>query len=102
MSDQLAGGEPLDLEAIEARSNAATAAPWEAVCDSTRPDIYTKSRDGGYMDEGHLLSMSKYENCDDAEFIAKARTDIPALIAEIRRLRAEQPQNAGGTDDERP
>jgi hypothetical protein len=41
---------------------------------------------------GHVCELAKYweenhSNIDDAEFIAHARTDIPRLIEEIRRLK---------------
>jgi hypothetical protein len=45
--------------------------------------VYQVDRDGNCI--GHICECP----CDeDATFIAAARTDIPALIAEVRRLRA--------------
>lgn len=68
-----------ELTAIEARAAAATAGPWVAshrynICwdvdgpDANGPDMMPKG---------------------DAQFIAAARVDVPALVAEVRRLRAE-------------
>lgn len=77
-----------ELTAIEQRANAATPGPW------TTTNVY----DGmaGVDDaNGRLIVFfgpdSKtgefYHDWPEAEFIAHARTDIPALIAEVRRLR---------------
>ena len=66
------------LDAIEQRAHAATEGPWEASAHRT----------------GHYLVICPdcgvrggYERAD-AEFIAHARSDVPALVAEVRRLRA--------------
>lgn len=70
-----------ELKQIEARANAATDGPWEV-----RP----------HFDEyGRELRMTRWvtgvevENLEieDAEFVAHARTDVPALCEEVRRLR---------------
>jgi hypothetical protein len=85
----------LDTTGIRARAAAATEGPWElwtgcswrrfgsaptgrAVCEPVtqrdgQPDLYFPN--GG-------------QDGPDATFIAHARTDIPALLAEVRRLRA--------------
>lgn len=62
------------LAAIEARANVAQRGPW-------RPDI-----DGPGMVYAGALNWQ--DTGGNADFIAHARTDIPALIAEVRRLRA--------------
>ena len=83
-----------ELEAIEKREREATAGPW-------RPE-----RDGGFnfadarivcaeADRARRATgasarpsyLALVEKMDDAAFIAAARTDIPALLAEVRRLR---------------
>jgi hypothetical protein len=90
-----------DLLAIEQRANAATPGPWE-----TRED-------GDYYQGGTYIGVEPYhypgpkpgrpekfpDHCyfktdvcrvesgeADREFILHARTDVPALIAEVRRL----------------
>lgn len=80
----------LDLDAIEARANAATAGPWR-VWSGSRVEhksavetAWSHDADGG---DTELVA----DCCPtaDAAFIAHSRTDIPALVTEIRRLRAE-------------
>ena len=73
----------LDLDAIEARAEAATPGPWRQ----------TASR-RGYRDV--LQTPDTYadrmiaKGCPnaDAAFIAHARTDVPALVAELRAARS--------------
>ena len=82
------------LDEIEARTNAATEGPWEwegeaksewemganSLIPSRRPDdpvLY------GY---GYDASGIKVENPADAEFIAHARQDVPALVAALRAV----------------
>lgn len=67
-----------ELNAIEARANEATPGPWHAV-------------NGGIKYQDTLiicdrLLLGRHRNL---QFTAAARTDIPALIAEIRKLRAD-------------
>jgi hypothetical protein len=72
----------LDLDTIEARANAATGGKWELEERQDGFAILSKI-DGG-------LELAIYElDKPDAEFIAHAREDIPKLVAEVRRLRAE-------------
>ncbi|MEU7771250.1 hypothetical protein AB0C44_07980 [Micromonospora taraxaci] len=82
MSTETTNSTELDLDAIEARATAATAGPW------------TTGEDGLVWPPqmGDPVSGSVW--LPDAEFIAAARTDVPSLVAEVRRLRAE-------LDDER-
>ena len=72
------------LNEIEARANAATKGPWHRY--GTWPyEVYApREPDGGpYIasmtgDDGH--------NESNAEFIAHARTDVPALVAALRAV----------------
>ena len=68
----------LDLDPIKARADAATEGPWgvedaRVFGDDGRTQVCTLSGTRAWL--------------PDAEFIAHARTDIPALIAEVERLR---------------
>jgi len=107
MTDQPAS---LDLDDIEARVNAATDGPWgfydgETYADVaadmqvTSPGSYNyrekiaRLEDENYWDDGdhedHDDSRAPEQMAANAAFIAHAREDVPALIAEIRRLRDE-------------
>lgn len=80
-----------ELATIEARANASQPGPWWVV-------TVGKDHDDG---PSHIV-MSKYVSITeafaggeipqsvDAEFMAKARADVPALVAEVRRLTAER------------
>lgn len=95
----------LDLDAVEARANAATPEPWD-VGDGTEIGLgiepitgggfyfdaivaqvtYSSERDGDRQraaNRGVQLQLSAPDA--DAEFIARARTDVPALVAEVKR-----------------
>ncbi len=80
-----------ELEVIAARSAAATSGPWWAwvegrdglggdtfigrgVDGARHPDLYLST------DPGERVSA------EDHDFIAHARQDVPALVAEVRRL----------------
>lgn len=77
-----------DLDAIEARANAATPGPWRA--------------DESFSIDGTAVFVCRtvpgvadyWQGDRDSEFIAHAREDIPAMAAEIRRLRADVAQLA--------
>lgn len=89
----------IDLDAIEARANAATEGPWVVkhepaweADDVQHPDVITV---GAQMWEGDdepmtvcLVSTDHEDDpvdvLGDAEFIAHARTDVPALVALVR------------------
>lgn len=74
----------LDLDAIKTRAEAATKGPW--------------AYDGSYVETVAPFDLHRFDAMsetvaridlldEDGEFIAAARTDIPALIAEVERLR---------------
>jgi hypothetical protein len=82
----------LDLEAIDAREKAATPGEWRV-----RPHGRTFSITSG-QPGSMLIVADVYDDPPDlggtagrpdADFIAAARTDVPALIAEVERLRGE-------------
>ena len=64
------------LNEIEARTNAATEGPWELLGDGeyvSGPGILVAPDDGGVTSA-------------DAEFIAAARTDVPALLDALEKV----------------
>lgn len=100
----------LDLDAIEARANAATRGPWitgvrwEDPVDNYWLPINRPSSDPEDPHQPDRIALIRYETCgfqyphfealSDAAFIANARQDVPALVAEVRRLRAALTQIA--------
>lgn len=79
--------ESEELAEIEARANAATPGPWET--HVTYCVITLRYGDDGYLVADCGASESP-DCCEgNAPFIAHARTDVPALVAEVRRLTAE-------------
>lgn len=86
------------LKAIEERAEKATPAPWQHGFDDGSGRV-TKDADwpqGAYIVRGDdtIVTGGNFEGiaCGveelaDADFIAHARQDVPALIAEVRRLR---------------
>lgn len=86
--------QPLDLDAIEARVNAATEGPWVLTEDWAYIAHGPDSVIHGYYDgecpacgDEFTDDASVALSAEDATFIAHARADVPALIAEVRRLR---------------
>jgi uncharacterized small protein (DUF1192 family) len=89
-----------ELQVIRARYEAATPGPWRVEHGRySGADWLIGSLGTGYFDNGmHFVHITTnrvraselYGNASvDAEFIAHAREDIPALLAEVERLRAE-------------
>lgn len=75
-----------ELDAIEARANAATAGPWSWQIDNAS-GTHANVREPDFADGtpgNHIIFMG---HPGTAEFIAHAREDIPQLAAEVRRLR---------------
>lgn len=89
-----ASAAPLDLEAIKARAAAATEGPWEWGNPTigqhwSRPEPWAEVVNadvacGSYCYGG---SVRPIESDADGQFIAHAREDIPALVAEVDELR---------------
>jgi hypothetical protein len=87
-----------ELDAIEARANAATPGPWiskhvKTVYTNGEVEHQVRSRENGkhvaqirFRASGDGTIGSDIED-RDVEFIAHARSDVPALVAEVRRLR---------------
>lgn len=70
-----------ELTAIRERADKATPGPWFAW--RTIENGPTVQRAAGFV-----FIVSARGTMDDAEFSAAARTDIPALLAEVERLKA--------------
>lgn len=72
-----------DLSAIAERAEKATPGPWEAISVGGIQSDYGVQREGTKGDPivGGWLWR------EEAEFIAAARTDVPALLEEVQRLR---------------
>lgn len=82
----------LDLDPIKAREAAATPGPWgespkqpDAVISlapgATRRGTFDYDYGGAFIGESMLRA--------DRAFVCAARTDVPALLAEVERLRAQ-------------
>ena len=77
------------LDDIEQRATRATAGPWTSFVegrDHTSGSSFIRTA-------GDDIEMSG-ATIDDQDFIAHAREDIPALIAEVRRLLGERGADA--------
>lgn len=79
------------LNEIEARTAAATPGPWKlhAARDSCGDNIFSDS-----MPPRRIANTYGDVDSPNAIFIAHARTDIPTLVAEVRRLRELTSQTA--------
>jgi hypothetical protein len=77
-----------DLAAIEARVEAATEGPWEATPNDRILSLTYPCEDvaGQFGNKDAVVEALRKA---DAEFIAHARTDVPALVAYARELQAE-------------
>ena len=83
-----------ELDRLDALAQAATPGPWETFSwTSIRPKGRTQNVAATYLQiaEGGGQLYPAHEN---AAFIAASRTAIPALIAEIRRLREKVGEDA--------
>ena len=78
----------LNLEEIEARANSASEGPWKTVTARygyDMKDSWAVEPDGPSVHNVAHITLGEL----DAKFIAHAREDVPALIAEVRRLRTQ-------------
>ena len=75
-----------ELHAIEQRANEATPGPWEnAGCTVTNWPSGSPQPD----ELAEIVANGEYSTWRaDAAFIAAARTDVPALVVEVRYLRS--------------
>jgi hypothetical protein len=81
----------LDIDSIEARALVAAEGPW--MVDRQHPEIVLKPDKPGDDWDGTIIATLPRDDFDlpdfaNAAFIAHAREDVPALVAEVRRLRA--------------
>lgn len=78
----------LDIEAIKARCEAATEGPWfvDRVGEINDPSWHIAD---AIRWQGWTNALRFDEDRETAEFVAHARADVPALVAEVERLRAE-------------
>jgi hypothetical protein len=77
----------LDLDAMQARADAADAGPWTMEPSS----LYVQNADGEVVASFDWLAQTPEEWAQleaNARFAAAARTDVPALAAEVKQLRA--------------
>jgi hypothetical protein len=72
----------LDLNAIKARAEAVTPGPWTAGGDFTHPWEVCIAADVPFVE----LDATRQGGVD-AKFIAHARQDVPALVAEVEQVR---------------
>lgn len=105
--------KPLDLAAIQARAEAASPGPWERAVAPAEgsPETHAEYLAGTLLGEGeplHVLTCApprpEYTygvpavtgdgptSRANAEFIAAARDDVPALVAALVEARARQAQ----------
>jgi hypothetical protein len=84
----------LDLDAIQTRADAATEGPWMSATHTGRKDGIALV--GRTADRGTGNAVAVFAAPDvmqrkaDADFTAAARIDVPALLAEVRHLRAQR------------
>src|SRR5690242_7401628 len=78
--------QPLDLAPIQARLYATTAGPWFA----DGHEIYVRTPNDGDVWIGETCDIDDLTaSVANGAFVAHARQDVPALLAEVTRLRAE-------------
>lgn len=75
-----------ELTAIEERANAATREPW-IVGDTYVPTALVDRPVSAVSVYGMGMEVAECQRDTDGAFIAAARVDVPALVAEVRRLR---------------
>lgn len=77
------------MNEIKARADAATAGPWEYRQAVGRPGVWVNGCKVAAVEApNHPPATQLYGRRNNAEFIAHARTDIPLLLEEIKRLKA--------------
>lgn len=94
-----------ELDAIENRANAATPGPWWVMPELCGPEgqgVYESASLGQICEVGDPYPRGLNHPQENMDFIAHTREDVPALVAEVRRLKALlQPMDMRGfTEDE--
>lgn len=81
---------PERLEAIRQRVEKATQGPWNFEGNKWQDGyvIYSPIKRGFHNNGGEVAEVDDSYEPSDAEFIAHAREDVPALLAEVERLRS--------------
>ena len=92
LNNEASASAPMDdaeLEAILARSESATAGPWESWVEG-RDHVGGDSfiRRGGLDDSVEDMYLTPWR-LQDQDFVAAARQDVPRLVREVRRLREQ-------------
>ena len=75
-----------ELQAIKTRAEQATPGPW--IAKARAVDGITDYFLGAEIEGPPDAQRGQFARKEDAEFIANARTDVPALVAEIEQLLA--------------
>jgi hypothetical protein len=78
---------PLDLDAIEARANAASPGPWALIYRGIREE-YDVASVATFGDLSGTRGM--FERKADAVFVAHAPSDVTLLVRRVRELEAER------------
>jgi hypothetical protein len=78
----------IDLEPIKARHAATSAGEWSWEVSADRRWAWVGSDAPGH--DFWEAPVAKCSDDDDAEFIIHAHEDVPALVAEVERLRATE------------
>lgn len=81
------GGVTDSLDAIQARVDAATEGPWCLTGEPEEVKAVAKYTSANGISTGIYIT-DLVESDEDAEFIAHARTDVPALLALVREQQA--------------
>lgn len=74
----------MNLDEIEARANAATPGPW---MPPTQRERGPGCDDHACVVDHEGCAVWPWHRREDMKFAYSARTDVPALVAEVRRLR---------------
>ncbi|MDL2254313.1 hypothetical protein LJC49_09665 [Ruminococcaceae bacterium OttesenSCG-928-I18] len=82
--------QPIDLEGLRARADAAASGEWYSAKDGET--VWCRVPNFGD------LRVAEGMDREEADFIAHARQDIPALLDEVERLRAENDRLQGLLD----
>lgn len=78
----------LDLTPIKTRLATATPGPWSAYSAMCCPDMGGVRGPRGSVCAHQVGRYGHPMTMEDAEFVAAARTDVAALVAEVERLRS--------------